>query len=618
MQYTDLTTLPRHVSATEPLGSSDRESLDIDAIIRFAQRSWRLCLIWLGVGLCASIAFLIVSPAYYTAYSTVLFYNSAPRPAAGAGNTADGIAPAYVDTQVEVLQSEEVLGRVIDQNRLIEDREFGAGREATDPEARHATMLRLNRALSVRRIGVSDAVTVGFTSKNRLHSAMIVNAIIQTYVEWRLDLRRNDSAESASDLRKRLAEVQSKAFASDHAASSVAPLSAAEARARFRELQQNMEAYNNLLQQAHAASASEFSPLGVRVLTPAEPPLGRSSPRLIFVFVIAVAAAGAAGIGHALLREATNRSLRTVEDVQRITGLDCVVGVPKIEGHARVTAEVHAGAVQLAYLNDSADFCQALVGLAVRLQEPKQRQFVIGVVAPTGGGGTSSVSAHLANILAERGQKTLLVDANWQKPSTSPAMPTSSLHQIQTKGLAAIHLESGRVDVLVLRAMAPISPVNASNSIVSTLQHLQSKYECVVVDFHSTDQTADLAASSTVINGVVVVVEAGQATAESLLGLLRVLPRDKIEAVMVNKIAPGPPDLSAEFAAFVGPLVRASRTALAMMPLLFERLATRSPVAGGEAKLLHPAEFLGTWLHRTSRRARRQLRCDPGKDAPAE
>lgn len=144
----------------------------------------------------------------------------------------------------------------------------------------------------------------------------------------------------------------------------------------------------------------------------------------------------------------------------------------------------------------------------------------------------------------------------------------------------------------MLRAMAPISPVNASNSIVSTLQHLQSKYECVVVDFHSTDQTADLAASSTVINGVVVVVEAGQATAESLLGLLRVLPRDKIEAVMVNKIAPGPPDLSAEFAAFVGPLVRASRTALAMMPLLFERLATRAPVAGGEAKLLHPAEFL--------------------------
>ncbi len=541
MLHTEPIVLPPYDMHAEPLGPRDRDFLDADAIIGFAQRSWRLCLIWIGVGLCASIAFLIVSPAYYTAYSTILFYDSTSKPAAASGTAADAVASAHVDTQIQVLQSDEVLGRVVDQNRLVQDRGFGIGMASTNPEARHATILRVVAALSVQRIGISDAVQIGFTSKSRLRSAAITNAIIQNYIDMRLELQR-----------------------------------------------------------ANTLSTPESSFLGVRVITPATPPVERSWPRTIFVFGIAVAAAVALGVAHALLREATDRSLRTAEDVRRFTGLDCITPVPKIEGQAWVIGEIHSGGLQPTYLNAAADFCQSMVRLAVRLQN--RSKFVTGVVAPTAGAGASSVAAHLANILAESGRKTLLVDANWRKPTMGLSMSKSSPSRMLARRLAATHLEAGRLDVLMLRAAAPISPLNASLSIVTALQHLQPEYDCVVVDFHSTDQTADLEANIAVINDAVVVVEAERTTAESLRGLLGVLPRDKIEAVIVNKMASGPRELRVEFGRFAEPFVRCFHTALPRASLLLMRLAA------WQTEVSHWAKLFGCWLCRTAWSGRRQLR----------
>jgi Mrp family chromosome partitioning ATPase/capsular polysaccharide biosynthesis protein len=620
MLHTEPLVLLPHDLHGEPLGANDRESLDTDAIIRFIQKSWRLCLIWISAGLCAGIAFAILSPAYYTAYVTILFEDHALRSLAASISGADAAAAAYLDSQVQILQSDEVVGRVVAQHRLTENQEFGAkdglrtriasflgfGRVTMDPEARHVTILRMERALSVRRIGTSDTVEIGFTSKDRLRSAAIANAIVQSYTDGRREMKRQASEESLTYLRERLAELRDKAFAIEPTQDPrpATSQSAEQARARFRELQSNTETYramySGLLQRAYTDTDSQLSSLSVRVITPAEPPLGSSWPRMIFVFGI-VAAAGIAGIGHALLREATDRTLRTVEDVRRSTGLHRIAGVPEIERQAWITGELHSGGLQPAYVNTSADFLHAMVRLAVRLQQGQDRRFLIGVAAPTGGVGASSVAAHLANTLAEGGQKTLLVDANWRKPSMPLAMLNSNLSRTHAQGLAAIHLEPEGLGILVLRATAPISELTASLSIATTLLHLQSEYDCVVIDFHSAEQTADLEASMAVINEVIVVVEAGRTTSESLRGLLQVLPRDKIAAVIVNKIALGPPDLRAEFARFVEPLVRWCRTVSPSASFPLDRLAA------WQTKLFHWAKCFGIWLGRTARSGRRQL-----------
>jgi Mrp family chromosome partitioning ATPase len=175
--------------------------------------------------------------------------------------------------------------------------------------------------------------------------------------------------------------------------------------------------------------------------------------------------------------------------------------------------------------------------LGTNSAKPNHRgRLIIAVAAPTRGAGASSVAAHLAAIIATRGQKTLLVDANWRKPSAAGALPNSQPNREFASTLATVPSEPERLDVLVLRATAPISEPNAALSIVTTLKQLE--YDYVIVDFNSAEQTADLEACMTAIQKVIVVAEAGQTSAESLHDFVRLVPRDKLAAIVLNKFDP--------------------------------------------------------------------------------
>ena len=58
----------------------------------------------------------------------------------------------------------------------------------------------------------------------------------------------------------------------------------------------------------------------------------------------------------------------------------------------------------------------------------------------------------------------------------------------------------------------------------------------MVVDFHSAEQTADFEAGIAMINKLIVVVEARRTPSESLEGVLRIAPREKIATVILNKV----------------------------------------------------------------------------------
>ena len=541
----------------QPLGSNERDIVDTEAVVRFIRNRRRLCVIWTVAGLCAGITFWMFSPAYYTAYATLLLEDPLSRPVATPVSGADAAATAYIESQVFVLLSDEVVARTVDQLLLTKDEEFGqaaggiralivsflsAGEATIDHMPRYRTTLRIRGALSVRRLGVSNAVEVGFTSRNPHRSAAIANAIVQSYMDSRSDLERKAREDAATQLRERLAALRSKAFAvtppQDLSTTSQSP---EQAEARSRELQSNAEGfgalYDSLLRRAYADSEPEFSSLRLRVITPAELPLRRSWPPAILVLAIVVAG-GAAGICHALLKEATDHSVKTAADVWRLTGINRIAEVPRIEGQSWKIGGSRAEGLQPSYALVSGKFDTAMGKVAVRLQQEENRRsgLVIGVAAPGDGAGTSSVAAHLARTLTESGHKILLVDANWRKPSTRQAMLNSSPSRKLGRRHATIHLGDENTEVLVLRATDAISEMNASLSIVSTLQLLHVEYDYVVVDFPAAEQTVDLEASMTVINDVIVVVEAGRTTSESLYGLLRMIPRAKLASVVLNKI----------------------------------------------------------------------------------
>jgi uncharacterized protein involved in exopolysaccharide biosynthesis len=564
MLLTVPTALPQYNLTEDRLSSNEPDSVDADAIIRFIRKSWRLCLIWIFAGLGACIAFIILSPGYYTAVAVILLEDRISTPPAGLVGGQAAVDPAYADSQIQILQSDEVIGRVVDQNRITEVEEFGKAGDgltasisrfasllsperpaATEPTTRHVTIMHFRRALLIRQVGISNAVEIGFTSKNPVRSAAIANAIAQTYIVNQVDQKRKDREDAASRLMESLAELRDKAFAIDPPAqdSSLAtPETGEQALARSRELQNRTESYrilyDSLLQRRYTESVDQFSFPAARVITRADPPVERSWPRAILLLAIGFACSAAGGIGHSLLRQVTDHSLRTVEDVQRSTSLDHVTGIPKIKRRSWKTGKFRQKGLQPAYVRGSASFYDATVRLAVRLQggQGNRSGLIIGVVAPTAGAGASLVAAHLARIIAESGQKTLLIDANWRKPSIDQALLEPNPGRGLASRLATINSEPESLIVLMLRPMAAISELNASLSIATAFQQLQSKYDCVVVDFHSTEHTADFEANMTAINEVIVVAEARRTSSETLLGFLRLIPSAKIAAVILNKV----------------------------------------------------------------------------------
>jgi len=571
--------LPPFDFAAEPFDPDDRDVLNQDGIMRFVRRNWSLCLTWILVAICAGIAFATLSPAYYTAITTILLEERTLRAPADSIAGATAIDPAYAEGQVQVLQSDEVVGRVVDQNRLGENEEFGkagGGLRALisdlarffldpRPEAnpRHTATVNLKRALSVRRLGTSNAVEIGFTSRNPLGSATIANAVAQSYIDSRLELNRKARADAASQLWERLTEFRDKAFAVDHRARDsllVTPEAGEQAQGRFRELQNSAETYrllyNSFLQRGYTESLAESSFPGARVVTSAEPPDERSWPRPILVLAIAVTCGVAGGIGHAFLRQAMDRSLRTVEDLRLSTNLGCIACIPRLKGRAWwKTRDSDRRGLQPVYVRSMVGISDVMGKVAVRLQggfnhrnkskkirpatfqrAPNHRnRSIIGVVAPIDGAGTSSIAVHLARVVAESGQRTLLVDANWRKPSLAEATLNSDCPRKLATARATIDLEPESLDVLALRAMAPVSELNATLSIITTLQDLQLEYDCIIVDFHSIEQTADLEASMVFINEVIVVVEARRTSSESLGATLRLVPKNKVAALVLNK-----------------------------------------------------------------------------------
>jgi uncharacterized protein involved in exopolysaccharide biosynthesis/Mrp family chromosome partitioning ATPase len=547
---------PSYNFAEEPLGPNDRDSVNTDAIIRFIRKNWCLCLIWIFASLCAGIAFLMLAPGYYTAFTTILLEDRArPSDSAGGVLLSD---PAYVDSQLQVLQSDEVIGRVIDQHRLMQTEEFGKGggpgrfisdmvtlvSPAPTTPSRLATTARVKRALIIRQVGTSSAIEIGFTSQDPLRSAAIANAIAQSYIQGQLELKRKARQDAAAGLQEWLAELRDKAFAIGSSAQDSLPTTPEaedKARARLREQQNTAETYrllhNSFLQRRYAEAADLSIPTA-RAITLAEMPIDRSWPQMAVVLAIAAVGGAAAGIGHALLRTATKKSLRTVEDVRQATSLDRIAAVSKISKRRWQTASSGEEGLQPVYKKISTSVYDAMGKVAVRLQTGQSQRsgLIIAVAAPTRGAGASSVAAHLAGVIAECGQKTVLVDANWRKPSAAKAMLNAEPSRKLARALVTVHLELKSFDVLVLRPTSPISELNASLSILTTLRHLQPLHDCVVVDFHCAEQTADLEVSMDVIKQVIVVVEARRTYSESLRDFLRCIPKDKLATVVLNKV----------------------------------------------------------------------------------
>ncbi|WP_230532331.1 Wzz/FepE/Etk N-terminal domain-containing protein [Microvirga roseola] len=548
----------------DQFGSREQDPINLEAVFNFLKRNWKLIAVWMLIGVCFGIGLRVASTPYYTAHASLLLEDLTVRPFTDAVSSPAQADASFADSQVQVLQSKEVLGRVVDENNLTEDEEFGETSRGlgdilrdlvpflSSPQEevpadirnveRYATILRVGEALSVSRVGVSNALDIAFTSRDPQRAALIANAVAQAYISSRLELKQRSLGEAVAQLRTRLDESRERAFNADQPIQGGAGAlnAGGQARDRFREWQNTSEAYRalygNLLQRYTEAVQHVPSP-GARIISPAEAPLDRSWPPTLLLVAAGGIGGAALGFAHALVRYLTDRTLRDCSELHKATGYDCLAGIPFVKSRSWQLLGSTPDEFQEAYSKSSPAIIDAVSRIAVYLQSSRidSSGSTVGIAALQDGNGASSFAAHLARVVAQSGQKTLLVDANWRQRDAGgsgakmKSGPSFSTHFFPRS------LKSDNLDVLVFRGKAPEDDLIASQSIMATLLRMRSEYVWIIVDFHAAQETADAAASGSLLDDLILVTESQRTTPDILQTAMRFLPREKISIVM-NKV----------------------------------------------------------------------------------
>ena len=183
-----------------------------------------------------------------------------------------------VDTEVEVLQSPVLAGRVVDTLGLVREPEFNPDlREpgtidrllrsepttATPSQARDRAIRTLIGRLDVKRDGLSYAIRVGFTSSSPERAAAIANAVVDGYVANQLDAKLGTTQRAVDLLRERLEQLRGQVLAAETAVAryrSNNRLFAASSTSSIT--QQELSGLNAQLAEARAAQAAAVARLG--------------------------------------------------------------------------------------------------------------------------------------------------------------------------------------------------------------------------------------------------------------------------------------------------------------------------------------------------------------------
>lgn len=200
----------------------------VDQITGLARRQFRVFLIAPAVTLAIGLLYLLVTPAQYTATTTLLIDSTTLRVLQNQLQPQGDVPldTLQVGSQVEILASRKLALAVVKDQHLADDPEF-SGTSSWNPFAilmNGTEAEREQRALdeflihrSIARADKTYALNISFTSKSAATAAKVANAIAEAYIDDQLGAKYQTVTRAGAWLQDRINELKSKAAAADRA-----------------------------------------------------------------------------------------------------------------------------------------------------------------------------------------------------------------------------------------------------------------------------------------------------------------------------------------------------------------------------------------------------------------
>ena len=330
-----------------------------------------------------------------------------------------------------------------------------------------------------------------------------------------------------------------------------------------RDFETNRTLYEGLLQKLKEAGVTAgLRSNNIRPVDIARTPGSPAEPNVPRNLGFALALGLTSGIGLAFLLEGVDNTVRTPEQAQSISGLPSLGMIPlgsRTTGEANPTGLSVAAskeAVELITLSRpqsqmSESYRALRTSLLLTSVGAPPKTILITSALPQEGKTTTSINT--ATVLAQKGTRVLLIDADLRRPSIHKTLgmgPRAGLSNVLTGGTT---LQDATVrstllpNLFILPAGTP--PPNpaellASSQMMDLLAELREQYDHIVVDTPPTLSVTDAVVLSTRADAVVLVIRSGQTTKPALRRSRDILAQvnARVAGVLLNAVDLDSPD----------------------------------------------------------------------------
>jgi succinoglycan biosynthesis transport protein ExoP len=275
------------------------------------------------------------------------------------------------------------------------------------------------------------------------------------------------------------------------------------------------------------------------IVDPARIPDKPARPRLLLVIAGGLAFALFGGVCTAVLVEAADDTVTTLNDIGTITGLPVLGFIPRYKSLSGARAEKRlrgSGSIVpsevprprlLVERDPMIGECFRAVRTAVLMSGKEQKSQVIVVSSPLPGEGKTTTALNLALVLAQKGSKVLLVDADMRRSTLEKEL---KLESGRSAGLSTA-LKPGSDDSMI--AQSPIhknlhflgpgpqpqypADLLGSPQMTICLDRWRKEYDFVIIDTPPILLVTDTVVLAPEVDGIVVVARHGITSRDALV-----------------------------------------------------------------------------------------------------
>ncbi|MGB6423377.1 MAG: polysaccharide biosynthesis tyrosine autokinase [Anaerolineales bacterium] len=498
-----------------------------------------LHLIWKWIWLIAISVVIAASASYYASRSATPLYRTQatlmvgraiedPNPTSYELYTGQQLANTYI----ELVKREPVINGAIEQLGLDMDWRSLAGR------------------VSARLIPDTQLIEVSVIDTDPVRAKVLADTVAEQLVLQTPANTSDIGAEIAGFSQTQLNELKTKIEnAQDEILLQKIELDAANSARQIDSLQNKI----NLLEAKISDWQKTYSTLlatirggdinALRIVEEASIPTLPFSPKVLTNVLTASAIGFVLAVGGAFLIEYLDDSVKSPEDVERITKLPTIGGIARIEGEDYSEKLVTANAPML-------PISEAFRVLRTNLQfsfvdKPPNS---ISVTSPGPTEGKSINLANLAVVMAQSGRKVIIVDTDLRRPVQHRIFNLPNRYGLSdvvldTKVSVSEQVQETSIENLYLLSSGALPPnpteLLGSSRMKAIIGDLESDFDLVIFDSPPVLVVADAVILGSYMDGVIIISDVGRTRSAELKRSVEELQRGRanVVGVVLNRVS---------------------------------------------------------------------------------